>query len=330
MQEKPFRCPLCDRCFGQQTNLDRHLKKHESDGPQILDDVMPSSRGHHHHQHSHRDLDLELARVRMRSPSSTSRFDVDRETSRYFNEIRRLVDQACGGSAGRLDSSAGYLYGDDGVNRSLTTGAGFDSVMGGSGNGMSHSSMDDRRPAWLMRSPGLVPADSGVADGNDARSSSSASRSPVSAFNSVDDNEDGDSEIATAAKSRNHRGAEHNWTPVSSQPSSEVRDSATTVTAGKRSTMSALDSPCHQKTSPLMFNTGKYTGSSSVNNVVASSSSSSKRQRLHDLLAFATGSSSGLGDRCSSPETAGRTPGTVAAGPVQPAAGSLHQQPCVY
>ena len=32
------RCPLCDRCFGQQTNLDPHLKKHESDGPTILDE----------------------------------------------------------------------------------------------------------------------------------------------------------------------------------------------------------------------------------------------------------------------------------------------------
>ncbi len=25
-----MQCPLCDRCFGQQTNLDRHLKKHET------------------------------------------------------------------------------------------------------------------------------------------------------------------------------------------------------------------------------------------------------------------------------------------------------------
>jgi hypothetical protein len=36
-QEKPFKCPLCERCFGQQTNLDRHLKKHDADGPTILD-----------------------------------------------------------------------------------------------------------------------------------------------------------------------------------------------------------------------------------------------------------------------------------------------------
>ncbi|PIK58858.1 putative MDS1 and EVI1 complex locus protein EVI1 isoform X5 [Apostichopus japonicus] len=30
-KEKPFKCPLCDRCFGQQTNLDRHLKKHDNE-----------------------------------------------------------------------------------------------------------------------------------------------------------------------------------------------------------------------------------------------------------------------------------------------------------
>jgi hypothetical protein len=30
-KEKPFKCPLCERCFGQQTNLDRHLKKHEAE-----------------------------------------------------------------------------------------------------------------------------------------------------------------------------------------------------------------------------------------------------------------------------------------------------------
>lgn len=38
-KEKPFKCPLCDRSFGQQTNLDRHLKKHEtcSDPNAIVD-----------------------------------------------------------------------------------------------------------------------------------------------------------------------------------------------------------------------------------------------------------------------------------------------------
>ncbi|EDX05411.1 GD21811 [Drosophila simulans] len=30
-KERPFKCEICERCFGQQTNLDRHLKKHESD-----------------------------------------------------------------------------------------------------------------------------------------------------------------------------------------------------------------------------------------------------------------------------------------------------------
>lgn len=28
-KEKPFKCFQCERCFGQQTNLDRHIKKHE-------------------------------------------------------------------------------------------------------------------------------------------------------------------------------------------------------------------------------------------------------------------------------------------------------------
>ncbi|CAB0019694.1 unnamed protein product, partial [Nesidiocoris tenuis] len=32
-KEKPFKCPTCERCFGQQTNLDRHLKKHD---PELL------------------------------------------------------------------------------------------------------------------------------------------------------------------------------------------------------------------------------------------------------------------------------------------------------
>lgn len=30
-KERPFKCHLCERCFGQQTNLDRHLKKHEAE-----------------------------------------------------------------------------------------------------------------------------------------------------------------------------------------------------------------------------------------------------------------------------------------------------------
>merc|ERR1719264_995148 len=39
LTKTPFKCPLCERCFGQQTNLDRHLKKHEtcSDPSEIVD-----------------------------------------------------------------------------------------------------------------------------------------------------------------------------------------------------------------------------------------------------------------------------------------------------
>ncbi len=28
-REKPFKCSFCQRCFGQQTNLDRHIRKHD-------------------------------------------------------------------------------------------------------------------------------------------------------------------------------------------------------------------------------------------------------------------------------------------------------------
>ena len=28
---------MCERCFGQQTNLDRHIRKHKNDVPTILD-----------------------------------------------------------------------------------------------------------------------------------------------------------------------------------------------------------------------------------------------------------------------------------------------------
>jgi len=77
LQEKPFRCPLCERCFGQQTNLDRHLKKHESDGPNVLDSPPP-------------DLDLEL------TPSAQSPAGTDTQRDTYFNEIRKFIGQACG------------------------------------------------------------------------------------------------------------------------------------------------------------------------------------------------------------------------------------------
>jgi len=76
VQEKPFRCPLCERCFGQQTNLDRHLKKHESDGPNVLDSPPP-------------ELDLDLTSGAQSPAAGTQR-------ENYFNEIREFIGQACG------------------------------------------------------------------------------------------------------------------------------------------------------------------------------------------------------------------------------------------
>jgi hypothetical protein len=37
---------ICERCFGQQTNLDRHLRKHENDGPTILDGLGPRAKSY--------------------------------------------------------------------------------------------------------------------------------------------------------------------------------------------------------------------------------------------------------------------------------------------
>lgn len=73
-KEKPFRCPLCDRCFGQQTNLDRHLKKHESDGPTILDD----------------------------SPKTSNE---DKDGDAYFNEIRSFMGKVTAGNRLLADQS---------------------------------------------------------------------------------------------------------------------------------------------------------------------------------------------------------------------------------
>ncbi|KAI4878961.1 hypothetical protein NFI96_022645, partial [Prochilodus magdalenae] len=66
-KEKPFKCHLCDRCFGQQTNLDRHLKKHENGN---------------------------LSGTAMSSPQSeldSSSAILDDKEDSYFNEIRNFI-----------------------------------------------------------------------------------------------------------------------------------------------------------------------------------------------------------------------------------------------
>jgi [histone H3]-lysine9 N-methyltransferase (ecotropic virus integration site 1 protein) len=75
-QEKPFKCPLCERCFGQQTNLDRHLKKHEAEeaGGSLLD-----------------------------SPASS----VDAENNDVFDEIRTFMGKVY--AAPPIDFSRAYV-----------------------------------------------------------------------------------------------------------------------------------------------------------------------------------------------------------------------------
>ena len=65
-KEKPFKCPLCDRCFGQQTNLDRHLKKHESEGPNFVDSPPPGQ---------------------------TDTEGLHEKEDSYFDEIRNFIDK---------------------------------------------------------------------------------------------------------------------------------------------------------------------------------------------------------------------------------------------
>lgn len=75
-RERPFTCPLCERCFGQQTNLDRHLKKHEFDAVSTAAGLP----GHHDGQPT--------------TGSQTPRRDVAGES--YLLELRRFVVRACG------------------------------------------------------------------------------------------------------------------------------------------------------------------------------------------------------------------------------------------
>ena len=297
----------------------------------------------------------------MRSPSTAaSRFDVDGETARYFSEIRRLVDQACGGlgssSGGRvLDPSSSLLNGNDASQMTMTSrSSAFDSLLGrypGLENRVFHAAAPvDRRTAWptgISRSPGLgmVAPDSGVDDLKLRPSSSSAARSPRSTFNSEDENSDDDvdeeamssgehdsidwnenSARATPSRhSQNNRQRDNgNWITKSLQVS-ESRKTSNSGMDRRDAAQSPLDAL--QKTS-ASFQTGNCGGAASINVVGSSSSSSSKRQRLHDLLALATGSTVGrdASDHCSSPDDGA----SGSAGPVKPAPGSLHHLPCVY
>ena len=89
------RCPLCDRCFGQQTNLDRHLKKHEMEGQDgLLLSASPQS--------SPEALDVDQAVDEPLLPSSGSSGTSSAmaavaaaaaaaHSDGYFNEIRQFM-----------------------------------------------------------------------------------------------------------------------------------------------------------------------------------------------------------------------------------------------
>ncbi len=83
-KEKPFKCPLCDRSFGQQTNLDRHLKKHETCSDPSL--IVDSPEGG-------------------RSP----------EEEGYFDEIRSFMGKVtAAGGDGAAAAAAAYGFGGGG------------------------------------------------------------------------------------------------------------------------------------------------------------------------------------------------------------------------
>jgi len=121
VQEKPFRCPLCERCFGQQTNLDRHLKKHESDGPNVLDSPPP-------------ELDLDL------TSSAQSPAAADTQRDAYFNEIRKFIGQACG--SGNYVTGAPPLVPNRAPNRWFLQQAGRYSVSSAEGRERGRSPCD--------------------------------------------------------------------------------------------------------------------------------------------------------------------------------------------
>uniref|UniRef100_A0A673I857 Si:ch211-263k4.2 n=1 Tax=Sinocyclocheilus rhinocerous TaxID=307959 RepID=A0A673I857_9TELE len=79
-KEKPFKCHLCNRCFGQQTNLDRHLKKHEHENIPV----------------SQQSGILSNLGTNISSPNSESDNHalLDEKEDSYFSEIRNFISNS--------------------------------------------------------------------------------------------------------------------------------------------------------------------------------------------------------------------------------------------
>ncbi|CAB4057415.1 unnamed protein product [Lepeophtheirus salmonis] len=76
-RKKTYRCIHCERCFGQQTNLDRHLKKHENDGPTIFGSIR-KSKDRKFSSSSYLVLSRkELCQIRKPSPSNKKTDNID-------------------------------------------------------------------------------------------------------------------------------------------------------------------------------------------------------------------------------------------------------------
>jgi len=90
-KEKPYKCHLCERCFGQQTNLDRHLRKHENDGPTILDGLGPGRHkfflpGNKQEQAERREALIAVLQGAARNVNNSNTMDIDEHEEEEDNE----------------------------------------------------------------------------------------------------------------------------------------------------------------------------------------------------------------------------------------------------
>ena len=134
---------MCERCFGQQTNLDRHLKKHEMDGgaggsgglgfrttssASVLSSASPevsiSSPEDFHHQH-HQQPSTDHSQMMMMQqlihPPSAAAAAAAAAASSYFADIRKFMGQVTADSlAAKYQQSTNVPQSDEELSCQLT------------------------------------------------------------------------------------------------------------------------------------------------------------------------------------------------------------------